>query len=203
MRKRMIAAFGLTIFLLILALQSVALASGPAQRYTTMAYDITDMGNPMPISGSHAQLVTTDSGASLQVQTSGLTPGHAVTVWWVIFNYPENCSGGVCGADDAFPPPGNVAAGASVSFATGHVIGGSGRANFGAHISAGGSAAPWTVGLLEPRTAEYHFVLRDHGPALPGIVNEQILTAGGGCNNIPPFTGDFTCVDVQAGMFED
>ncbi len=182
---------------------SVAIASGPADHYSTTVYDITEMNNPTPIEGSWARLVTNDQGATLQVKTSGLTPGHAVTVWWVVFNNPEGCSDGECGADDAFPPPGNTEAGASVSFAAGHVIGGSGKANFGAHISAGGEAQPWPVGLLNPRTAEYHFILRDHGPAIPGLVDEQISTAGGGCNNIPPFTGEYTCVDVQAGRFTE
>jgi hypothetical protein len=143
-----------------------------------------------------------DQGATLQVKTSGLTPGHAVTVWWVVFNYPENYSDGVCGGDDAFPPPGNKAAGASVSFATGHVIGKSGRANFGAHIPVGGDAAPWMFGLLHPRPAEYHFILRDHGPAIPSIVHEQISTASGDCNNIPPFPGNHLCRDLQGGIFD-
>lgn len=199
MRKQVIIL--LAVVLLIASVISVAVAAGPADHYSTVVHDISDMNNITSIEGSQAKLVTNDKGASLQVQTSGLTPGHALTVWWVIFNYPENCSGGVCGMDDAFPPPGNIAAGASVSYAAGHVIGGSGKGNFGAHISAGGDAAPWTMGLVKPRTAEYHFVLRDHGPAIPGIVNEQINTAGGGCNNIPPFTGDYTCMDIQAGVF--
>jgi hypothetical protein len=203
MRNRMMMLLSFIMLMLVVGVQSVVTAAGPANHYSTMVYDITDMGNPMPIDGSWATLTTNDQGASLQVHTSDLPAGHGVTVWWVIFNYPENCSDGVCGADDAFPPPGNIAAGASVSFAAGHVIGNNGRGNFGAHISAGGDAAPWTVGLLHPRTAEYHFALRDHGPMEPGLVNEQILTAGGGCNNVPPFTGTYTCVDFQGGMFTD
>lgn len=200
MRKRIIIL--LAVVLLIVSVISVAVARGAADHYAAVVNDISDLNNITPIEGTRARLVTNDNGARLQVQTSGLTPGHAVTAWWVIFNYPENCSDGVCGGDDAFPPPGNLAAGASVSFATGHVIGGKGKGNFGAHISAGGDAAPWPVGLLEPRTAEYHFILRDHGPAIPGIVNQQISTAGGGCNNFPPFAGDYTCQDIQGAILK-
>ena len=199
MRKRI--AMTLCLLIVLVSGLSVAMAAGPAQRYTTTVHDISDFPTITPVEGSWAQLVTNDRGATLQVNTSELTPGHAITVWWVIFNYPENCTDGVCGLDDAFPPPGNLAAGTSVSFAAGHVIGGSGQGNYGAHISVGGDAAPWHFGLLEPRTAEYHFVLRDHGPAIPGIVHEQISTATAGCNNFPPFTGEYTCVDVQAGRF--
>jgi hypothetical protein len=156
----------------------------------------------MPIPGSWAQLVTNDQGATIEVHTSGVPSGNAVTLWWVVFNHPENCSGGECGVDDAWPPPGNTAAGASVMFATGHVIGGSGQGNFGGHVSVGEpSGGPWPVGLTNPRGAEIHFILRDHGPAIPEIVQEQISTAGGGCNNVPPFTGTYTCVDFQAGIF--
>ncbi len=203
MRKYMMMLTSFVMLLLVIGVQSVVNAAGPADRYETMLYDITNMGHPTPIEGSWATLTTNDSGASLQVHTSDLPAGHGVTVWWVIFNYPENCSDGVCGADDAFPPPGNIAAGASVSLAGGHVIGQNGVGNFSAHNPVNGDATPWSVGLLEPRTAEYHFALRDHGPMEPGIVNEQILTAGGGCNNIPPFTGTYTCVDFQGGVFMD
>lgn len=201
MRKYKFMLLSLAVLTLIVGVQSIAMASGPADHYSTIVNDLSDFSNPEPIDGSWAKLTTSDNGATLRVHTSDLPAGHAVTVWWVIFNYPENCTDGICGADDAFPPPGNIAAGASVSHAAGHVIGQNGKGNFAAHISIDGDAPPWTVGLLEPRTAEYHFLLRDHGPMIPSIVNEQISTAGGGCNNVPPFTGDYTCVDFQGGAF--
>lgn len=171
------------------------------QQYTTMVNHISDADNITPVDGSRAHLATDDQGATLQVHTSGLTPGHAVTLWVVFFNNPEHCSDGECGPDDAFPPPGNTAAGASVTYGDGLVVGDDGRAYFGAHVAVDEDAAPWPVGLLNPRTAEVHFILRDHGPALPELVYEQITTAGAGCNNFPPHTGDYTCVDVQAGRF--
>ena len=198
MRKRMIIILGLV--MLVVSGLSVAFASGPAQQYTTIVNDISDMSNITPIEGSRARLVTNDQGATLQVNTSGLTPGHALTVWWVVFNYPENCSDGVCGGDDAFPPPGNTAAGASVSFAAGHVIGGNGQGNFGAHLPVDGDAVPWPIGLLNPRTAEIHFILRDHGPAIPGMVNEQISTPGAACNNFPQYGGPHLI--IKAGFNE-
>ncbi|MDX1615106.1 MAG: protein kinase [Candidatus Promineifilaceae bacterium] len=179
------------------------LADGPMLEpgYTTVVDDITDPNDISPIAGSRAQLVTNDQGITLQVFTLGLTPGHAVTLWMVVFNNPENCSDGVCGPDDAFPPPGNTATGASVTYGAGQVIADDGEAYFAAHVPVGEEADPWPVGLLNPRTAEVHFILRDHGPAIPEIVFEQITTAGAGCNNFPPRTGDYTCIDVQAGFF--
>ena len=196
MRKRMFILLGLVI--LIVSGLSVAFASGPAQVNTTIVRNLSDF---TPIAGSSAQLVTNDHGATIQVNTSGLPAGHAVTLWRVVFNYPDNCSGGECGPDDAFPPPGNIAAGASVTFGAGHVIGDNGRASFGTHLPVGKDATPWSVGLLHPRTAEFHFVLRDHGPAIPGMVNEQISTPGAACKNFPPFGGDYICKDLQVGIF--
>ncbi len=151
MRKRMIILLGV---MLVVSGLSVAFASGPSQVNPTVVIDLSDF---TPIAGSSAQLVTNDQGATIQVNTSGLPAGHAVTLWRVVFNYPENCIG-MCDEGDAFPPPGNIAAGASVTFGAGHVIGGNGRASFGTHLPVGEDAAPWPVGLLNPRTAEIHFI---------------------------------------------
>ncbi len=177
-------------------------AARPEQRLTIKVDDISETGEITPIAGTRAQLVTDDQGATLQVYTTGLTPGHAVTLWLVFFNNPENCSDGECGPDDAFPPPGNTAAGAAVMYGAGQVIRDNGRAYFAAYAAAGENAAPWPVGLLNPRTAEIHFILRDHGPAIEGLVYEQITTADAGCNNFGSRAGDYTCVDVQAGFFK-
>jgi hypothetical protein len=191
----MIILLGLV--MLIVSGLSVAFASGPADVTPAVVVDLSDFS---PIPGSSAQLVTNDQGASIRVNTSGLPPGHAVTLWWVVLNYPENCVG-ICDAPDAFPPPGNVNAGASVSYAAGSVVGANGKASFAGHLPVGEDAPPWTVGLLYPRTAEFHFVLRDHGPMDPSIVSGQISTPGVGCSNIPPFTGDYLCKDIQGGIF--
>ena len=196
MRKRMII---LLILLLLAVSATVAFASGPAQVIPT---DVLSLPDHMPIEGSSAQLVINDAGATIQINTSGLPAGHAVTLWMVAFNYPDACSDGVCGPDDAFPPPGNAAAGASVRSGGGHVIGSSGRASFGARFPAGRDGTPWAVGLIEPRTAEYHFVLRTHGPADPDIVQDQISTPNANCSNFGG-SGDYPCEDLQVVIFTD
>ncbi len=175
--------------------------SAAGEMHSILVDDIRDPGNIIPIAGSRAYLSTDDQGATIQVHTSGLTPGHAVTLWMVFFNQPENCSDGACGPDDAFPPPGNTAAGATVFYGDGLVIGANGRAYFAGHVTADEDNPPFSIGLVNPRTAEAHFILRDHGPAIDEIVYGQITTPGVGCNNFPPFSGEFTCVDVQAGIF--
>src|SRR3990172_8125414 len=44
------------------------------------------------IEGAESTLVRMPHGVSMTFKTVGLTPGDAVTMWWIIFNRPENCS---------------------------------------------------------------------------------------------------------------
>jgi len=133
-----------------------------------------------PIPGTTSTLVRNGSGISITVHTSGLEPG-AYTAWWVVFNDPSACVGG-CGLDDLGV--------ATVLFATGHVVGTDGNANFAAHLSVGDitgldPGAPPIFdgpGLLNPIGADVHLVLRTHGAVIPGRVAEQIGTFTGGCD---------------------
>lgn len=43
------------------------------------------------VEGATAQLKRTKSGAAYSFRTTGLEKGHVVTMWWVIFNNPEEC----------------------------------------------------------------------------------------------------------------
>jgi hypothetical protein len=117
-------------------------------------------------------LTRTGSGISFSLQTSGLQAGHAVTVWWMVFN-----------------PDGSV----SVQYAAGHVVDDSGVAEFGGHLSVGDldGVINGGPGLLDALGADVVLVVRDHGPADPGRVNEQIHTFGV-CNS--------TCSDLQMSM---
>jgi hypothetical protein len=144
-------------------------------------------------------LVRTDNGIAGTLNTSGLAPGSAATLWWVVFNNPAYCSQGLfgqrCGPGDL----GNPLVQASVQFASGHVIGGDGIADYGAYLSEGdtsGCAAPTLPcsGLIDSRTAVVHLIVRSHGQALPGAIDEQIGSFNGGCNP--------TCANVQAAVFE-
>ena len=170
---------------------SAVVYAAPAQRSTVPVHPFSDPSTDIP--GSSSTLVRTDNGVSMTLHTSGLDAG-AYTIWWVIFNDPSQCSGGECGEDDVLPPPGNVNAGVSVVFATGHVVGGSGKGNFGAALSVGDtSEALFGPGLTNPRGAEIHLIVRYHGELIPGKVDEQIHTLNGGC---PPNV----CGDVQVAL---
>jgi hypothetical protein len=144
-----------------------------------------------------SKLVRTGAGVSMTLQTSGLTPGSTVTVWWVIFNNPEYCSGGMnpfglkCDAGDFSNPDVE----ASVMIAAGHVIGGSGMGNFGGSIKVGKDTKFVALpgGLTNPEGADIHLVVRDHGPLDPTLMPGLIHTVNV-CNPM--------CTDVQFSAHE-
>ena len=117
-------------------------------------------------------LTRTDSGIAFSLQTTGLQGGHAVTIWWMVFN-----------------PDGPL----SVQYAAGHVIDEGGVAEFGGHLSVGDTEGVINggPGLLDAQGADVVLVVRDHGPTDPGTVSEQIHTFGV-CNP--------TCTDLQMSM---
>jgi hypothetical protein len=158
-------------------------------------------------------LVRTDTGVSATIDDFQLEPGHAYSVWWVIFNDPEYCSGGVCGEDDIFDEDGNVvlteAADISALNATGGVADGAGRAFFEASLPKG-DTGPYQVlfgdGLVDPMGAEVHLVVRSHGPALTGDALEgQLTTFGGSCTEAtggPAGADGFVCFDDQFAVHQ-
>lgn len=158
-----------------------------------------------------SQLLRTDDGVSFKLQTTELVPGTVVTLWMVIFNNPEDCTA-PCDMDDLANPH----AMADVVYASGRVIGGSGKANYAGHRSEGdnsGSIFPdWlglpSPGLIDARKAEIHFIVHSHGPKIPGLTSEMLHSFNAGCGPIfdPAFPevpeelgtyGPNTCVDVQ------
>jgi hypothetical protein len=139
-----------------------------------------------------SNLVRTNNGVSMTIDTSDLDPG-AYTNWFVIFNNPDYCAAFPCGEGDLDPGDGN-GVGSSVLFATGNVVDSSGLGGFAAHLSEGDtSGALFGPGLLDARAAEVHLIVRYHGPVIPALMPAQIDSVEGGC-----FV--FDCVDVQAAV---
>jgi hypothetical protein len=156
-------------------------------------------GTPQEVPGAWSALVRNDEGVAMTLHTSGLAPGTASTVWWVVFNNPEFCTHGEfglrCGGGD-FPPGGDPRVQASVLNATGNLIGESGLGNFGAYLSENDTTgANFGPGLLDARRADVHLVVRTHGDAIPGLIPEQLSTFNGGC---PPNV----CQNLQASPHE-
>src|SRR5262245_29176206 len=117
---------------------------------------------------STATIVRRDDGLSLRFSTSGLRPGHAYTLWFVAINNPDACAATPCSGPDILQ---NAATDSQVTYATGHVVAGSGRATFAASFRAG-AIDGWLPDfeLADPRSAEIQLVLNDHGPLLDGYL---------------------------------
>jgi glucose/arabinose dehydrogenase len=154
--------------LALIGLLSVVLVSRAGAATQTTSPVATFAGT---VAGTSA-LTRTDSGIAFSLQTTGLQAGHAVTIWWMVFN-----------------PDGSV----SVQYAAGHVIDQGGAAEFGGHLSVGDTDGVINdgPGLLDALAADVVLVVRDHGPTDPGRVDEQIHTFGA-CNP--------TCTDLQISM---
>ena len=202
----------LATMLLTLSMIGPAWGNGPADRQTSDVYELV-MPEPGVIVGGDvtgtAQLVRTDTGVSYNLRTTGLEQGHAISIWWVIFNNPEECAED-CTLPDLFNP--DVAA--SVQSGGGHAVGASGNSAFAGHLNEGevtnshplhalpGLANP---GLLDPRGAEIHLVVRTHGELIPGMNHEMFTTFEGGCTADTSFgagDGPNECADLQFAIFK-
>ena len=158
--------------------------------------DVFLFGTTTPVEGASSQLVRTDAGVTATLQTHSLEVG-VHSLWWVVFNVPENCAApsvGRCGLADLM----NDSAVPSLVWGAGHVVGENGVGNFAAHLRVSEPRGQVVLGpgLLDPWGAEIHVVARSHGPAIPGRVQEQMSTFGGGCDVN-------TCANVQFAVHED
>ena len=108
------------------------------------------------IKGTSSTVHRKSDGIEVDFKTKNLIPGNAYTLWYVIF--------------------GEVPGRPSSTYAGGLVVGKNGKAKFSAHKSVGDM-------FDNPLTAEIHLALRTHGPAIPGMIELQITTMDGGCND--------------------
>jgi len=148
-------------------------------------------------------LVRLDTALLATFWVGSLPPAEAVTLWWVTFNQPENCSAPGCGTDDIFvdgdPSQGRndaqiAAAGIAAGYAAGTIAADDGSALLVARLEAGHPGVDVIVGdsdeevLADARTAEIHLVARSHGPTVAGLEVIQTTTYLGGCTTLldPP-----------------
>lgn len=145
-------------------------------------------GGPV-IPGAAGTVLRGKNGVNASMSTHGLTPGHAYTLWVVVFNHPAECTvPNACSVADALANDPAVAV--DLIFGGGHAVGGSGKATFAGRVGLGdlGLRGYGLLDILEP---EIHLVVRDHGPKLPG--NAQLSEFGGGCDV-------YACANVQAAF---
>ena len=151
-----------------------------------------------------AELSRIAQGLNLTLHTTMLTPGAAYTIWWIIFNNPEECSGVPCGLGDL----GNALVNPSVFWSTGGVVQDNGVGNFQATIDEGEpSKGPdgflvGTDGLVDAAKAEVHVIIKYHGPASndPDELFLQTNTVLGLCDDRANALPDGNCFDPQIAM---
>jgi hypothetical protein len=164
-----------------------------------------------------SSLVRTETGISASFHGEQLPAGQAVTMWLVIFNYPQFCASSPCGPADMANPDVKFDA----LYGGGHVIGGSGSANFGGQLPVGDASGSLfnetgmperAVGLLNPLGAELLLMLHSHGPAGTGqVLKAQISSFLGGCEvflgpdgvadgpeDVPVSAGECSTIQVSA-----
>ncbi len=211
MNRKLVSIVTVILALLVaVAAFSTSAQQEPAQPAvsTSAVYQFSDNAE---IEGAFSELTRFDNGVTVTLNTSALVPGEVYTLWWVIFNAPENCSEGACNMDDIFiidengeiarDEVGNRAlnfdalgaSNISIQHASG-TYSTDGTASMSASLGLG--EVPGIVlgpGLLDGYSSEVHLVVRTHGEKLDEFFNAQIATFGGGCDPIDVAP----CDDVQ------
>jgi hypothetical protein len=170
--------------------------AAPAELDTSDAY--WWWGDPAGTS----RIVRTDKGISGNIKVhlssdSGSAKGLAISLWLVVFNNPSACAVPNMCLDPDFANPDVMI---DVVYAGGNIVGASEWTNIGFHYKAGeneGSIADLFglflnaedegFGLLNPRGAEVHYVIRLHGPVNPAAMPAHVQSYGGGCVDFAPY----------------
>jgi len=153
----------------------------------------------LPIPQSTSSLTRTNNAVMATLSTSGLQPDEAHTMWWLVFNNPEACTGGEPDTElECLPPDdiGNPDVNASVFGGSGQVSDLYGRATFHAHAYLGednGLTLLRGPGIVDPMKAEIHLIIDNHGPAEPlqaaGLLEEALQYPSVGCLEGEPNEG--------------
>jgi len=166
------------------------------------------------IEGARGSAIVTDDKAKIRVRATGLEPGHVYTMWVVYFNDHTLCVDGCNGPDLA------VAGGGSI-YGDGLIANNNGTGVFVANLADGDGAGyvgsppppPFAMAAFDAGpNNEFHVVIRSHGPQIPGLVQSQLNTFGGGCEvsvgPLPEQVGDFPvpqnpgeCGEIQLYVF--
>ncbi len=150
-------------------------------------------------------LVRENGSIKMQGYTTNLEPNNTYTIWWVIYNKPELCVEGNgmfdevgCGKDEILDPELAEITKSSMLWASGFISDAQGNAHFSAELRKRNPLGEVSTGpgLLKPKTAEVHFLIRSHGEMKVGMVKEQISTMMANCMPM----GDHACFEVQGSV---
>lgn len=155
---------------------------------------------PGPIGGSKVMLNRSATGAAIVLETSKLKPGHAVTVWFVAIQSPENCASNPCTPQEAMGMEEQM--NPVATNAGGTVVGVDGHIRMQGFLAVGEVTGNfYETTFTAPETSEYHIVVHDHGPLIPELAADQISSFRGGCTaeSVPPFYPESSRTDGKGG----
>ena len=161
----------------------VLAASTAAANTTFQTTNVRTFATAEMVDGA-ATLIRTDEGIRARLALTGLDKKKAYSIWWIVFNEPEQCVNGVGGCTGGDIGPGRPADPA-VMYAAGFLTGTDGIVNLTAELEAG--VRPEGIGpgfsfLRDSHRAEVHLLVVTHGRPLTGAVNDQITTPNLTCN---------------------
>ena len=141
----------------------------------------------LPAAGDYSMLIRRGAAMRIHVNTSGLDTSSPYTVWAVIFNYPRYCLSAPCtGADLPVSAGHDPRVEASIVYVGGGLSDADGLGDFVGRVypTSKGIATEHLFGhgLLEPRHAEIHVVVRGHGYPQAEDMFSAIGSFAGGCN---------------------
>ena len=132
------------------------------------------------VKGSKANLTVTRNGAYICLETRQLTPGHVYTMWFGIYNKPEQCKAKPCDVKDFLVR--HELTEPDMGYADGLIAKADGTAKFSAFIPAGSLSHDWYGnGFQNLKHGEVHLVVHDHGKLIPERAAEMLGTYRGGC----------------------
>lgn len=190
----------MNIFTKYLALSLSCLATSASAEVLPLSWAKPSGMPPGPIQGSKVTLNRSSAGAAIILETSKLTPGHAVTVWFVAIQSPENCASNPCTPQEAMGMADKM--NPVATNAGGTVVSKDGRIRMQGFLPIGEVAGNFYETLFTaPETSEYHIVVHDHGPLIPDLAADQITSFRGGCTaeSVPPFYPESSRTDGQGG----
>ncbi len=200
MTKLLSALFAALLCLGVLAAPSAADPPGNGLDSTEGVFDF-GVGDG---TGGMTELTHDRNAITMDADITGLEPGHAYTLWLIIFNNPAACVDG-CGEDDLFR---NGVLASGIFSGIGGFADGDGNLS-GYKMTAEGYDNGTTLfgpGLKSAKQAEVHVIVRSHGPESgdAAVSALQISTVDGGCDgadveDVPPDAlGE--CGDVGASV---
>jgi hypothetical protein len=158
-------------------------------------------GDVKTIEGAKARLVRTADGIFVGLDTKGLTAGNAYTLLLAIINDPAACQTSPCKPADVVGRADDTKSDI-IGVADGTIVGEDGKARFASFQPVGDLEDGWFGnGLQDPKGAEIHLVVHDHGPMLPELGTLMLTTYRSGCahDSIPAAFPDEAKMDGEPG----